>query len=512
VGDQELGNDTKKTVAIEDLTETDLVHLRRTIYLTIMSSATFEECTHKLAKMDIPQGREHELINMIIECCSQERTFLRYYGLVSGRFCLLHERWQDAFESAFATQYNTIHRLETNKLRNVAKLFGHLLHTDSISWSVLSCIHLNEDETTSSSRIFIKILVQEMAEAMGMVTLKQRFDTDNPDPDGLLAAGGEENAALAIANNTNPDAASSREWFKGMFPKDNARNTRYAINFFTSIGLGPLTDGMREFLKNAPKLILAQAQAQAAKEAQQKMEDSDASSVISSSSSDTSSFDSSSSSSFSSSSSSSYTSSSSYSSYSSDSRRKKRSSRRGRDRKRGGRSRRSYSSSSSDSESETSSRRGRRKNASKGKRDTRRSRSPSNRSSVDKKRSRGKSDNNKTPDASKTSSKRSVSQSPAGSRGGRNRRRSRRSYSSSRSRSRSSRKSKDERKSRSSENPIHELPAELKERQNSRKKRRRRSPSSSSSSRSPSRDKKYSRSEDRKRRRPRSRSASSGRD
>ena len=513
VGDQELGNDTKKTVAIEDLTETDLVHLRRTIYLTIMSSATFEECTHKLAKMDIPQGREHELINMIIECCSQERTFLRYYGLVSGRFCLLHERWQDAFESAFATQYNTIHRLETNKLRNVAKLFGHLLHTDSISWSVLSCIHLNEDETTSSSRIFIKILVQEMAEAMGMVTLKQRFDTDNPDPDGLLATGGEETAALAITNNTNPDAASSREWFKGMFPKDNARNTRYAINFFTSIGLGPLTDGMREFLKNAPKLILAQAQAQAAKEAQQKMDDSDASSVISSSSSDTSSFDSSSSSSFSSSSSSSYTSSSSYSSYSSDSRRKKRSSRRGRDRKRGGRSRRSYSSSSSDSESETSSRRGRRKNASKGKRDTRRSRSPSNGSSVDKKRSRDKSDKNKTPDASKASSKRSVSQSPAGSRGGRNRRRSRRSYSSSRSRSRSSRKSKDERKSRSSENPIHELPAELKERQNSRKKRRRRSPSSSSSSAStPSRDKKYSRSEDRKRRRPRSRSDSSGRD
>jgi len=515
VGDQVLDNDKKKTVAIEDLTETDLVHLRRTIYLTIMSSATFEECTHKLAKMDIPQGREHELINMIIECCSQERTFLRYYGLVSSRFCLLHERWQDAFESAFATQYNTIHRLETNKLRNVAKLFGHLLHTDSISWSVLSCIHLNEDETTSSSRIFIKILVQEMAEAMGMVTLKQRFDTDNPDPDGLLETGGEETAALAIANNTNSDAVSSREWFKGMFPKDNARNTRYAINFFTSIGLGPLTDGMREFLKNAPKLILAQAQAQAAKEAQQKMDDSDASSVISSSSSDTSSFDSSSSSSFSSSSSSSYTSSSSYSSYSSDSRRKKRSSRRGGDGggKRKGRSRRSYSDSSSYSDSEPSSRRGRRKNASKDKRDKRRSRSPSDGFSVDKKRSRGKSDN-KTPDASKTSSKRSVSQSPAGSRGGRNRRRNRRSYSSSRSRSRSSGKSEGQRKPRS-DDIIHDLPAELKEGRDSRKKRRRRSPSSSSASasRSPSREKKYSRREDMKRRRTRSRSASSsGRD
>ena len=32
-----------------------------------------------------------------------------------------------------------------------------------------------------------------------------------------------------------------REFFAGLFPKDNPRNTRFAINFFTSIGLGGLT-------------------------------------------------------------------------------------------------------------------------------------------------------------------------------------------------------------------------------------------------------------------------------
>jgi len=436
VPDQELdvAQNEKKTVVIQDLTETDLVHLRRTIYLTIMSSATFEECTHKLAKMDIPQGRESELINMIIECCSQERTFLRYYGLVSGRFCLLNERWQQAFEEAFATQYNTIHRLETNKLRNVAKLFGHLLHTDSLSWSVLSVIHLNEDETTSSSRIFIKILIQEMAEAMGMVTLKERFDTDNPEPDASLTAG--EDSGLALATTDGNAHPSTREWFKGMFPKDNPRNTRYAINFFTSIGLGPLTDGMREFLKNAPKLILAQAQAMAAKEAQSKNDDDD-SSVLSTSSSSTSSFDSSSSSSFSSSSRSSYTSSSSYSSYSSDSRDRKRGGRRSRGSRRRGRSSRSYSSSSFDSDSSSSSReyrKNRRGDESGGKS---RDRSPSPASMSDRSRDRkgerskqsklkeGKQDHDEnsslSPEKSRTNSnhkesrsrKRSISVSPA---------------------------------------------------------------------------------------------------
>ena len=276
VPDQELAilPGKAQNVVIQDLSEADLIHLRRQIYLTIMSSASFEECAHKLTKISIPPGRESELINMIIECTSQERTFLRYYGLIGARFCLLEDRWRDAFMEAFVGQYTTIHRLETNKLRNVAKLFAHLLHTDSMPWSCLGVIHLNEDETTSSSRIFVKILIQEIAEAMGIAALKKRFDTDDPE---LL------------------------EWYKGMFPRDNVRNTRYAINFFTSIGLGPLTDGLREFLKNAPKMILAQAQLAAAAA----KKDDDSSSVSSSSSSSSSSISSSSSDSDSSSSSSS---------------------------------------------------------------------------------------------------------------------------------------------------------------------------------------------------------------
>lgn len=50
-------------------------------------------------------------------------------------------------------------RLETNKLRNVAKFFAHLLYTDALPWTCLESIRLSEDATTSSSRIFIKILV-----------------------------------------------------------------------------------------------------------------------------------------------------------------------------------------------------------------------------------------------------------------------------------------------------------------------------------------------------------------
>lgn len=191
-----------------------------------MSSVDFEEAAHKLMKVQLPAGQESELPSMIIEMCSQERTYAKFFGLISERFSRLNRLWKDLFENSFTHYYDTIHRYETNRLRNIARLFGHLLSSDAIGWHVLSTIHLNEDETTSSSRIFIKILFQDLSEAMGMDTLQTRLKDD------IL-----------------------RPSFEGIFPMEhsNPRNTRFAINYFTSISMGGLTEEMREHLQNAPK-------------------------------------------------------------------------------------------------------------------------------------------------------------------------------------------------------------------------------------------------------------------
>ncbi|EGW08609.1 Pre-mRNA-splicing factor CWC22-like [Cricetulus griseus] len=190
-------------VTIHDKTEINLVSFRRTIYLAIQSSLDFEECAHKLLKMEFAESQT--------------------------RFCMLKKEYMESFESIFKEQYDTIHRLETNKLRNVAKMFAHLLYTDSLPWSVLECIKLSEETTTSSSRIFVKIFFQELCEYMGLPKLNARLKDETLQP-----------------------------FFEGLLPRDNPRNTRFAINFFTSIGLGGLTDELREHLKNTPKVIVAQ--------------------------------------------------------------------------------------------------------------------------------------------------------------------------------------------------------------------------------------------------------------
>lgn len=219
----------EQRMQIKDATETNLINLRRTIYLTIMSSVDFEEAGHKLLKIKLEPGQEMELCIMLLECCSQERTYLRYYGLLGQRFCMLNKVYQENFEKCFVQQYSMIHRLETNKLRNVAKFFAHLLGTDALPWHVLAYIRLTEEDTTSSSRIFIKILFQELSEHLGIRLLNERLN----DP-------------------------AMQDSLESIFPKDNPRNTRFSINFFTSIGLGGITENLREYLKNMPRMIMQQ--------------------------------------------------------------------------------------------------------------------------------------------------------------------------------------------------------------------------------------------------------------
>ncbi|KAG1674071.1 Pre-mRNA-splicing factor CWC22 [Nymphon striatum] len=160
---------------IIDTTETNLIALRRTIYLTVQSSLSFEECCHKILRLNLKPEQEIEVCHMVIDCCAQERTYEKFFGLLAQRFCQLNRSYVEPFQQIFKSSYDTIHRLEVNKLRNITKLFAHLLFTDAISWMVLSHIRLNEEDTTSSSRIFIKILFLELSEYMGMTKLYNRI-------------------------------------------------------------------------------------------------------------------------------------------------------------------------------------------------------------------------------------------------------------------------------------------------------------------------------------------------
>lgn len=210
----------KKDVKVIDATGVDLIAFRRMVYLTIRSSVRHEEVVHKLLKAKIEPELHDELCQMILDCCGQERTYETIYGLIASKLCQINRReFAPKFEKIFELFYETIHRFETNKIRNIAKFYAHLLTTESIDWSCLSCLKLRENATSSAGRCFIKFLFQELVSILSLPSLIKY--TKEPTKEGA---------------------------FKDLFPKDQEQDIRFAINFFTFCGLGQLTEELREEL------------------------------------------------------------------------------------------------------------------------------------------------------------------------------------------------------------------------------------------------------------------------
>ncbi|ODQ68138.1 MIF4G-domain-containing protein [Nadsonia fulvescens var. elongata DSM 6958] len=206
---------------IKDMTNTDMLNLRKTIYLTIKSSLTPEEATHKLLRLHLSTEHEKEIVNMVIECCSEEKTYHKLFGGIGERLCRRSKQWHELVMEAFKHYFGIIHRYSNDQIRNMATFFGYLLACDSLDWSVFEVVHINDEETTPSSRIFIQLLFDEMSREIGIREIAIRFKEDYLKP-----------------------------YICELFPMDDKRKTIYAINYFTAIKMGVLTEDMRDWLKN----------------------------------------------------------------------------------------------------------------------------------------------------------------------------------------------------------------------------------------------------------------------
>jgi len=48
-----------------------------------------------------------ELCCMILDCCAQQRTYEKFFGLLAQRFCNLEIKYQIPFENIFKDTYET---------------------------------------------------------------------------------------------------------------------------------------------------------------------------------------------------------------------------------------------------------------------------------------------------------------------------------------------------------------------------------------------------------------------
>ncbi|EGV65691.1 ARM repeat-containing protein [Yamadazyma tenuis ATCC 10573] len=202
---------------VVDMSQAELIGLQKTVYLTIMSSLSSEESVHKLLKLNY---KPEILAEIVIKSCVQEKTYSKYYGTICEILSVKFTKYKHEFTRLFEVNYENIHQIELNGIRNLGKLYGYLVATGKLPVTILKVISLTEANTNSSNRIFIKFLLKEMVEEVGTPTVKDKL-------------------------------TGNMQQLSGMFQMDGKRDDLvFAINYFTAIGLGMLTDEMRDELES----------------------------------------------------------------------------------------------------------------------------------------------------------------------------------------------------------------------------------------------------------------------
>lgn len=211
--------ETEAPIIATDMTGEQEVEFKKKFYLILKSSLSSDEAAHKILKLRIPDSDKYKVVDVIVKSGIQEATYSKFYGMLAERLCSSHRSWKPAFETIFKSNYENSEEFEPARLRTLGKFWGHVLASDFIGLEVFEIVHMSEEGTTAPARIFLKFIFQEMVASLGIAEVERRFQEEYIKP-----------------------------FLVNLFPKEDADNIRYSINYFTAIGLGILTEDMRKQL------------------------------------------------------------------------------------------------------------------------------------------------------------------------------------------------------------------------------------------------------------------------
>lgn len=204
---------------LDDMTDAEDTKFKKKIYLILKGSLSGDEAAHKILTARIADNQKNIVADVISRACSQETTYSKFYGIITERLCNKHDSWKRSFEEIFKKRYNDIPDFEPPQIRNLGKFWGHALAVESIGLDVFEIVQMNEEASTAANRVLLKFIFQELVSELGVEELHERLH--NP------------SVSWALSH---------------MFPEDDEDDMMFSINYFTAIGLGRLTTGMREKL------------------------------------------------------------------------------------------------------------------------------------------------------------------------------------------------------------------------------------------------------------------------
>jgi pre-mRNA-splicing factor CWC22 len=157
---------------------------------------------------ELGEKYERVILNMCVDYTGMEKTYNRDMGMLVELLCRAQPRFVEMVESSFVKNYGECFKFTVHRITNLASLYAHLLSRDVIGWHVMCVIRLTETDTISAQRVFIRILVEELAQNLSLHGVARKFQ--------------------------EPEVA---EHLVDLFPVDSLENAQFASAYFHEIQL-----------------------------------------------------------------------------------------------------------------------------------------------------------------------------------------------------------------------------------------------------------------------------------
>mmetsp|Transcript_3072 Transcript_3072/g.6673 ORF Transcript_3072/g.6673 Transcript_3072/m.6673 type:complete len:1074 (+) Transcript_3072:35-3256(+) len=141
--------------------------LRRSIFCIIMGSTDCEDAFEKLVRGGMLKGKaERDVIRVLAECCSQEKSYNPFYAHLATRICEYQPSCHFTFRLTYWDAFKQFDGMKPRKAANLAKLLAHLLTNErGLNLNVLRVIDIDSSGMPEQAVIFLMVLFTTLFES-----------------------------------------------------------------------------------------------------------------------------------------------------------------------------------------------------------------------------------------------------------------------------------------------------------------------------------------------------------
>lgn len=126
---------------------------RKAIFCIIMSGEDYIDAFEKLLRLDLSGKQDREIIRVLVECCSQEKVFNKYYTVLASKLCEHHKNHKFTLQYCLWDQFKELESMSLLRSMHLAKFTAEMVASFTLSLAVLKTIDWSDPSMLTPRRI-----------------------------------------------------------------------------------------------------------------------------------------------------------------------------------------------------------------------------------------------------------------------------------------------------------------------------------------------------------------------